>query len=67
MSNFLNQDFGSDDEDDEFNPGPVDESEGEDSKVSYNQRAVSVESSANGTIMNSRPSPTEVALISPTM
>jgi transcription elongation factor SPT5 len=37
MSNFLNQDFGSDDEDDEFNPAPVDDSEGEDSKVGRDQ------------------------------
>lgn len=34
MSNFLNQDFGSDEEDDDFNPVPAEESEGEDSKVS---------------------------------
>jgi len=38
MSNFLNQDFGSDDEeDDEFNPAPVDDSDGEQAKVSLNQ------------------------------
>jgi len=34
MSNFLNHDFGSEDEDDDFNPAPVDESDAEDSKVS---------------------------------
>lgn len=34
MSNFLSQDFGSDEEDDDFNPIAADESEGEDSKVS---------------------------------
>lgn len=34
MSNFLNQDFGSDEEDDDFNPAPAEESDVEDSKVS---------------------------------
>jgi hypothetical protein len=34
MSNFLNQDFGSEDEDDDFNPAPVEESDVEDAKVS---------------------------------
>jgi transcription elongation factor SPT5 len=29
MSNFLNQDFGSDDEEDDFNPGVPDESDAE--------------------------------------
>lgn len=33
MSNFLNQDFGSDEEDDDFNPVVAEESEGEESKV----------------------------------
>jgi transcription elongation factor SPT5 len=34
MSNFLNQDFGSDEEDDDFNPAPAEESDVEDAKVS---------------------------------
>lgn len=34
MSNFLNHDFGSEDEDDDFNPAPIDESDNEDAKVS---------------------------------
>lgn len=34
MSNFLNHDFGSDEEDDDFNPAPAGESDVEDSKVS---------------------------------
>lgn len=33
MSNFLNQDFGSEEEDDDFNPVVAEESEGEDAKV----------------------------------
>jgi transcription elongation factor SPT5 len=33
MSNFLNQDFGSDEEDDDFNPPPAEESDVEDAKV----------------------------------
>jgi transcription elongation factor SPT5 len=33
MSNFLNQDFGSDEEDDDFNPAPVEDSDVEDAKV----------------------------------
>ncbi|GLI78880.1 transcription elongation factor spt5 [Penicillium ochrochloron] len=32
MSNFLNQDFGSDEEDDDFNPAPAEESDVEDAK-----------------------------------
>ena len=31
--NFLNQDFGSEDEDDDFNPAPAEDSDAEDSKV----------------------------------
>jgi transcription elongation factor SPT5 len=36
MSNFLNQDFGSEDEDDEFNPAPQEDSDADEprSKVS---------------------------------
>jgi len=38
--NFLNEDFGSDEEDDDFNPAPAEESDEEDIKpqvrVSYN-------------------------------
>lgn len=33
MSNFLNQDFGSEDEEDDFNPAPQEESDAEDLKV----------------------------------
>lgn len=35
MSNFLNHDFGSEDEDDDFNPPHVDDSDAEDAKVSH--------------------------------
>lgn len=34
MSDFLNHDYGSEEEDDDFNPAPVDDSDAEDSKVS---------------------------------
>ena len=33
-SNLLNQDFGSDEEDDDFNPAPAEDSDAEESKVS---------------------------------
>jgi transcription elongation factor SPT5 len=33
MSNFLNQDFGSDDEDDEFNPAPQEDSDAEEPRA----------------------------------
>lgn len=31
--NFMNEDFGSEEEDDDFNPAPVDDSDAEESKV----------------------------------
>ncbi|KAJ5175190.1 Transcription elongation factor spt5 [Penicillium canariense] len=39
MSNFLNHDFGSDEEDDDFNPAPVEDSDVEDAQVSAKRRA----------------------------
>lgn len=65
MSNFLNQDFGSDEEDDDFNPVAGDESEGEDSKVSCVIRQVPVGHGTDTRAMNSQPSPYAVVPMVP--
>jgi hypothetical protein len=53
MSNFLNQDFGSDEEDDDFNPAPAEESDVEDAKVSSRQYGMVVRDVSNTATMNS--------------
>ncbi|KAF7715771.1 Transcription elongation factor spt5 [Penicillium ucsense] len=45
MSNFLNHDYGSEEEDDDFNPAPVDDSDAEDSKPQ--KRRPSAEAAGN--------------------
>jgi hypothetical protein len=53
MSNFLNQDFGSDEEDDDFNPVAAEESDVEDAKVSSRQYGMVVRDVSNTATMNS--------------